>query len=137
MTMKSQIARTKKSPMMNEEALANVVLLHDKQTKLAVLPQHAAGKQRNALPKSTSKSGSFQPAIDKMDEFTEGDPKVLKTEQNYELLQPEEAGMQISLHEYIMNQEKQSPGRVKLEPERVDLFLVNGRNDKEGAFEVN
>jgi hypothetical protein len=38
-----------------------------------------------------------------MDEFTEGDPKVLKTEQNYELLQPEEAGMQISLHEYIMN----------------------------------
>jgi len=102
-TLKSQIAHTKQSPMMNDESLANIVLLHDEQAKLVGLPQNAAGKHRNTLPKSISKSGSFQPEIDKMDEFTEGDPKVLKTEQNYELLQPEEAGMQISLHEYIMN----------------------------------
>jgi len=95
--------------MMNDETMANIVLLHDEQAKLAGLPQNAASKHRNTLPKSTlfnqamAKSGSFQPEIDKMDEFTEGDPKVLKTEQNYELLQPEDAGMQISLHEYIMN----------------------------------
>ena len=89
--------------MMNDETMANIVLLHDEQAKLVGLPQNAASKHRNTLPKSTAKSGSFQPEIDKMDEFTEGDPKVLKTEQNYELLQPEDAGMQISLHEYIMN----------------------------------
>ena len=115
-TLKSQIAHAKQSPMMNDETMANIVLLHDEQanhkSKLAGLPQsindqNAASKHRNTLPKSTlfnaAKSGSFQPEIDKMDEFTEGDPKVLKTEQNYELLQPEDAGMQISLHEYIMN----------------------------------
>ena len=55
---------------MNDEVMTNIVLLHDEQAKLAALPQNATAKHRNALPKSTAKSGSFQPEIDKMDEFT-------------------------------------------------------------------
>ena len=41
-----------------------------------------------------------------MDEFPDEEPKIIKTEENYEHLEPEEPGMAMSLHEYIMNQEK-------------------------------
>ena len=74
--------------------------------------------------------------VDKIDDIGSTEQQHgLKTEQDVE--SPED-GMAISLHDYIMKQEKENPGgRVKNQPEKLDLFLTSKNGAKPGDKGMN